>query len=392
MKSSIKNSVCVLFLFAISQLVFGQSSTPAFIMSPEVIQNPGLYYKYSKDSRHFTGIPSLAIAHGGRMWATWYAGPTPSEDANNYVVLSTSNDNGNTWEEVLVVDPDGAGIVRSYDPEVWLDPSGKLWVFWAQANTEKSKISEGGYIAGVWAITCENPDAKNPKWTEPKRIWDGIMMCKPTVLSTGEWLLPVSTWRHTDESAKVVVSTDQGMTWTLRGACNIPVADRAFDEHMIIERKDKSLWMLVRTRFGIGQSTSHDGGATWSGFSESEIEHPSARFFIRKLDSGNLLLVKHGPIHVKTGRSHLMAFISKDDGKSWSKGLLLDARQTVSYPDGQQTSDGIIHLIYDYNRTGDQQILVTQFTEADILSPQHDEMILKVFNHRKVVSDGGRNE
>ncbi len=148
----------------------------------------------------------------------------------------------------------------------------------------------------------------------------------------------------------------------------------------------------MRTQYGIGQSTSQDMGATWSDFSHSGIEHPSARSFIRRLDSGNLLLVKHGPIKIKTGRSHLMAFISKDDGKSWSPGLLLDERQTVSYPDGQQTSDGMIHLIYDYNRTGDQHILVTQFTEADILSAQHDEMIFKVFGNRKVVSDAGRED
>ena len=33
---------------------------------------------------------------------------------------------------------------------------------------------------------------------------------------------------------------------------------------MIVERKDGSLWMLVRTQYGIGQSVSVDKGATWS--------------------------------------------------------------------------------------------------------------------------------
>ena len=39
----------------------------------------------------------------------WYAGATPGEDHNNYVVLCTSGDNGKSWNEVLVVDPDAEG-------------------------------------------------------------------------------------------------------------------------------------------------------------------------------------------------------------------------------------------------------------------------------------------
>lgn len=39
----------------------------------------------------FAGIPSMAVAPKGRLWATWYSGPRPAEDLNNYVVLSTAN-------------------------------------------------------------------------------------------------------------------------------------------------------------------------------------------------------------------------------------------------------------------------------------------------------------
>src|SRR5690606_14005542 len=121
--------------------------------------------------------------------------------------------------------------------------------------------------------------------------------------------------------------------------------------------KDGSLWMLIRTRYGIGESRSNDRGYTWSPVVPSKIQHTSSRFFISRINSGNLLLVKHGPIDMRTGRSHLMAFISEDDGHSWSNGLLIDERPGVSYPDGQQTRDGIIHITYDYNRTKEQNIL-----------------------------------
>ncbi|HSG70322.1 MAG TPA: sialidase family protein, partial [Planctomycetaceae bacterium] len=159
-----------------------------------------------------------------------------------------------------------------------------------------------------------------------------------------------------------------GKTWSLRGACNVPEKDRQFDEHMFVERKDGSLWLLARTNYGIGESVSTDRGKTWPELKPSVISHPSARFFIRQLNSGNLLLVKHGPIDSRTGRSHLTAFVSTDDGKSWSGGLLLDERGGVSYPDGQQTPDGLIRIIYDFSRTKSRHILLATFREEDALA------------------------
>jgi hypothetical protein len=179
---------------------------------------------------------------------------------------------------------------------------------------------------------------------------------KPTVLKNGEWLFPVSTWKDTDHSAKAFVSTDSGKTWSVRGGSNVPKDERIFDEHMIVEKEDGTLWMWVRINSGIGESFSKDGGKTWTDCVKMRVEHPSSRFFVRRLQSGNLLLVKNGPVEYRTGRSHMMAFISKDDGLSWSRGLLLDQREWVSYPDGQQAHDGTIYITYDCNRTTDMEI------------------------------------
>ena len=96
------------------------------------------------------------------------------------------------------------------------------------------------------------------------------------------------------------------------------------------------------------------------------IEHiPTARFFMRRLLSGNLLLVKHTPPQGKK-RSHLTAYLSDDDGQTWSGGLLVDERNGVSYPDGIQAPDGTVYLIYDHSRTGDKEILMAAFAEEDV--------------------------
>jgi len=199
------------------------------------------------------------------------------------------------------------------------------------------------------------------------------------VTKDGRWLLPIST-RSTDGSARAVVSTDQGATFSELGAANIPDRkSRNADEHMIVERKDGSLWMLVRGKFppvktdynGLGESTSTDGGKTWSDVAVSPIPHPGTRFFVRRLASGRLLLVRNNPPDGKKDRSHLTAFLSEDDGHIWKGGLVLDERMRVSYPDGIQAPDGSVYVIYDHERGGPnsaKEILMAVFTEEDILA------------------------
>ncbi len=339
------------------------------MQAPPVIFDPGS--EYAEEVRIFQGIPGIERADNGRLWATWYGGG-PGEGPHNYVMLSTSADDGNTWSDLkLVIDPPGR--VRAFDPCLWIDPLGRMWLFWAQAV----QLWDGR--AGIWAIVSENPGEESPRWSEPRRLGDGIMMNKPLALSNGDWLLPAAIWskrpsapeeflRSSDDgsASNVIASTDQGATWAYRGGVDIP--GRSCDEHMLIERDDETLWLLARTIYGIGESFSHDQGRTWSEGRQSWIPHvPAARFFIRQLASGNVLLVKHSPPDGRT-RSHLTAYLSEDDGRTWQGGLLLDDRKSVSYPDATQAEDGTIYLIYDFSRYSEKQILMATFTEADVLA------------------------
>ncbi len=315
--------------------------------------------EYGPEARKYQGIPGIERAPGGRLWAVWYAGKE-HEDRYNYVVGVTSSDDGRTWSDLeFVIDPDGDGPLRTSDPCPWLDPDGKLWLFWWLNGAGDTRL---------FAMTTTDPDAENPVWTEPRLICPGVMMCKPIVTSDGAWLLPTAIWNQ-DDSCRVVASTDRGRTWALRGVANVPEPrDRNCDEPMLVERLDGSLWMLARTRYGIGETVSRDQGRTWTPVAPSAIAHTVSRFFIRRLQSGHLLLVKHGALDQAIGRSHLMAFVSADDGATWQGGLLLDERSVVSYPDGTQSADGVIRVVYDWNRADEKHILLTTFTEADVLA------------------------
>lgn len=180
-----------------------------------------------------------------------------------------------------------------------------------------------------------------PVWSKPRRIANGIMMNKPTVLSTGEWLLPCAVWAcqnseliKIDEErfSNLYISEDNGLSFELHIGPDI--SDRSFDEHMVVERKDKSIWLLVRKHHGIGESLSYDMGKTWENAAGTNLEGPDSRFFIRRLASGNLLLVNH---HNFKGRNNLTAAISEDDGIT-------------------------------RERYEDREILIAVFTEEDVLA------------------------
>ena len=361
-----------LILFAGAVLLRG--ADPHDALTP-IVLNVAPGSEYSDSTRLFQGIPGLERAPNGRLWAVWYAGgpEEPTEGPGNYVVLITSNDDGKTWSAPkLVLDP--PGDVRAYDSTLWHDPKGRMWLFWAQSSHKWDGRS------GVWAMHTSSSKDERPRWSAPRRLCDGIMMNKPTVLKNGDWLLPVSVWaqkpgdgtrpEHRHDLGKMVganafVSRDQGETFTHLGQTR--AADSIFDEHSIVERRDGSLWMLLRTKSGIAESVSTDGGKTWTPAQPSAIQHVNSRFFIRRLNSGSLLLVRHNPPDRKT-RSHLMAYLSDDDGKTWSAGMMLDGRAGVSYPDGVQDSNGVIRIIYDFERTKSRQILMAAFSEADVRS------------------------
>lgn len=339
-----------------------------------MILNPGP--EFADDVRQFQGIPGIERAPGGRLWAVWYSGGD-WEGPENYLVLVTSADDGQTWSKpAMIVDPVDPRV-RAFDACLWLDPQNRLWLFWAQ--------SLGGWDGrfGVWAMVSANGDAATPTWSQPRWLSDGILMNKPTVAANGDWLLPVSLWTPRDKKhnpphfidpgertgAWVVISRDAGKTFEYLGMAN-GQEGRIFDEHMLIERHDGSWWMLTRVLNGIWENESTDGGRTWNAGRFSPIPHINSRFFIRRLQSGNLLLVRHN-LEGKADedwppRSHLTAFFSEDDGHTWLGGLLLDERVGVSYPDGTQMPDGTIHVIYDWNRTRDKHLLLATFTEDDV--------------------------
>ena len=336
--------------------------------------------EYDYDQLDYGMTVSIERTPKGRLWAVWVAG---EDGPKAFMVANTSDDNGENWSKPrLVIDSQSENLPRHRSiivGNLWTDPRGRLWFFFDQ--TMEHFDGRGG----LWASVCENPDEEDPQWSAPRRIWHGSMLNKPLVLSTGEWLLPVQLLEHNKgygpfdgifpeldpyRGANVFISKDEGASFSRLSKVRFPEPN--WYEHMLVERKDGTLWMLARTRNGIMESVSHDHGLTWSAPVNSAIKHPVARFHIRRVNSGRLLLIKHGETIDSygpgRGRSMLTAWLSNDDGKTWEGGLMLDERDHISYPDATQAPDGTIFVSYDRERSQLGEVLMARITEEDILS------------------------
>lgn len=327
--------------------------------------------KYRRKNRKWQGIPSIAITERGVFYCACYSGGE-GEGSDNYVVVERSADGRHWSEPIAAVDPEG--YVRAFDMCLWTAPDRRLVLFWSQ--------SFGGFDgrAGVFMSICHNPEEERLRWSRSIRITDGVMLNKPMIGRHGEWLLALSLWKNVpyafdqgdlDRRIKLYAADGTGkhikdISFRLRGGFDIE--NRYYDEPMAVRKIDGSLWMLCRLPDGIGEAISCDEGRSWENIRRAGIWGPDSRFYIGRLKSGRLLMVNHLPEDGKAKRSNLTAWLSRDDGVSWSGRLILDEREDVSYPDAVEDREGNIYIIYDYSRFDRKEILLCRVTEEEILA------------------------
>lgn len=338
-------------------------------------------YRYYPEVDDYVLSCSMDRTPGGRIWLGWYGG---GDNDRSVLLLARSDDDGMTFSEPLFVQ-DAGYIDRTHLSTsvacLWTAPDGRLWLFYNQ------NLGCFDGRSGTWCTICANPDDDNPVWSPPQRIWHGSVLNKPTVLTDGRWVLSIQLWNRETigidlvegyrvsgsrlfpeldqyRMSNIFVSGDQGKSWERVGGC-LNENGRTFDEPMMIERTDGSWFLLQRTLEGISESVSRDGGCLWSRPVPFSLPAASSRFFIRRLSSGKLLLVKNSNPEDPAVRSHMTAYLSCDEGRTWYGGLLLDDRIKVSYPDGFQAPDGRIFIQYDHNRKGGKIVLAI-FTEEDV--------------------------
>ena len=326
----------------------GETGTfPWETTSASLIMSPGDNY-YAAEERSWNGCPTVAVTSGGRLFAGWVTGGTAEPRVENYDVMAYSDDGGETWTEIGVIDTykngDSNKVSKVNDVQMWLDAdTNVLYIFYEmsgmQSNFEKN--------CAVWVFTIDNPDAPMTEWniSEHWYCFPGLLRNNITVLSDGTWLAAPNNYMD-GRYTVVYASTDKGATWSIRGKAYIPQALN-FDETVVTELSDGTLWMTVRTARGaIYQSFSFDKGATWTLGVASEFANPSSRFQFFTTKSGAICAIWNDS---SSARVNLKAALSYDDGKTWTKPLTIYAPKN-SYPDFSIEKDGTIHVVFDSGR------------------------------------------
>jgi hypothetical protein len=304
------------------------------------------------------------------LWITWYTGGVGEGKGHNHQLLVTSADDGHTWSKPVAVFDPGRQLLggEGGDPHLWLDPNGKLWWF-----VHRLMPSPGLHPRTCWGFYTDEPDQPRPTWKGPVFAGYGYALNKEVVLADGTWLHMSDPFARSETAVSPEIAAGAhiykfaGYDRPFEHVGYSTIRDTPFTEHMVVPRRDGVLWMLARTRYGVAQSLSHDGGRTWRELDEpfTRSFNVNVRFFFRKLASGHLLFV--GNDHPKK-RANMTAMLSEDEGHTWPYKLVLDERDAVSYPDGTQAPDGSIYVTYDRGRYNfdQQEILMARFTEADV--------------------------
>lgn len=368
-----KSLSCIAFVSAALGISFSGAAEPDHFAPGPVIQNcfthcevdfaPGEKYRTRK--RQWQGCPTILYTPKGTLYAGWYSGG-PGEGLLNYSLMVKSTDGGISWdkEPLLVIDSLTDKKIQSLDIQFWLDPQGRFWYFWTQRDYNYNH-KDPRHLS-VWAMICDDPDAEKLKWSEPRFISPGFLRSQPTVLKDGRWILCAYDW--VDNYYRYSESFDQGKTWYRRIAGKkYSKTAFAFDETMMFETQNGTLRLLARPPKGTGflaECRSTDGGKTWSDAVLTDIPNPASRFFIKRLRSGNILMLNNWN---SKDRYDLTAAISTDDGKSWKHKLLLDPRR-CTYPDAVEGADGELFIVHDFSRGDFKEILISRLTERDIMT------------------------
>ena len=291
----------------------------------------------------------------GKLVAAWFGG---TEERNPDVEIWVSRHDGRRWgDPQMVISGSQADGHREpcWNPVLFKGrPDGPLFLY--------AKI--GPTPRDWWGVACESGDG-GATWGAMRRLPDGVIgpiKNKPLVRRDGTVIAGVST-EHDGWRVHFERSDDGGRTFLAGKPVNIApgtkseprpagVAKESLIDAIqpsLLELGGDRLLAVGRTRQGrIFEVESADGGKTWGTMRLGSLPIPSSGTDAVTLADGRHVIVYN---HTKSAaRTPLDVAISRD-GITWTPVVALETMAgSFAYPAVIQSSDGLIHITYTWNR------------------------------------------
>jgi predicted neuraminidase len=311
---------------------------------PGVISSEFVFDRAPFPSSHAS---TIAQTTKGDLIAAWFGGTR--EKHKDVGIWIARRENRGGWTPVVEV---ANGVQENgerypcWNPVLFQPRRGPMLLFYKVGPSPST----------WWGMMTTSADG-GKTWSKQRKLPQGILgpiKNKPIELDDGTLLCPSSTedagWRVHLES-----TSDQGQTWKQTAALNDPKQFAAI-QPTIIQYESGRIQLLCRSEQGvITESWSEDGAKTWGAMRPTTLPNPNSGIDAVKLKDGRALLIYN---HTKKGRSPLNAAITAD-GKQWKSALVLETQPgEYSYPAVIQTSDGLVHITYTWNRKRVKHVVV----------------------------------
>ena len=326
--------------------------------------NPRAPYRTSHAS-------TIAQTSSGALVAAWFGGSAEGRaDVGIWFARKTRGKWNSAVEIANGAQADGKRY-PTWNPVLFQQPHGPLFLFY--------KV--GPSADRWWGMVIRSTDG-GETWSTPKRLPDGLLgpiKDKPVILADGTWLSGSSTESHDSWRVHFELSRDAGDHWQVIGPVDEGAGFQAIQPTILV-LPNGLIEALCRTKQGVVAMTwSADEGRTWTPLAATELPNPNSGIDAITLADGRLLVVYNHSAHLPNWSGHGNRFpldvAMSVDGIKWKHVLTLEDEphsqnsapiQTsppteeqqlaafggmgFSYPAVIQTSDGLVHITYTWNR------------------------------------------
>lgn len=324
--------------------------------TPWAAEQPGLLREeFIFESAPFPQCHASTVVETKAGLVTAWFGGTEERNPDVGIWLSR-NVNGKWTAPVEVADGVQSATLRypCWNPVLFQPRSGPLLLFYKVGSTP----------AKWWGMLRTSED-NGKTWSDGRKLGDdliGPVKNKPIQIENGDILAGSSTedmgWRAHFER-----SSDLGKTWTKIGPINDGKKIGSIQPSILLHPGGR-LQAIGRTRQNrIFTTESTDNGATWSEMTLLDLPNPNSGTDAVTLADGRQLLVYNH----SGGRNsqwdfgrHVLNVAVSEDGKAWQAALALEKHDTgeYSYPAVIQTSDGLVHSVYTWQRRRVKHVVI----------------------------------